>query len=293
MMSQKSVSQNGLSAILNKQESTLLSEWIKEQSSVQGRQGAVLKESELRKQCSEFLRLLRASLEQGKEADIESPQWKGVREMLEELSQSRVALGFSPSETASFIFSLKRPVFAAIRRELAGDPQALADETWSSSELLDKLGLFTTEAYQSMREAIINRQQQEMMELSTPVVKLWEGILALPMIGTLDSARTQLVMENLLQRILETGSAIAIIDITGVPTVDTLTAQHLLKAVTAARLMGADCIISGIRPQIAQTIVHLGVDLGDVTTKASLADAFALALDRTGRTVTRIKSGHE
>jgi rsbT co-antagonist protein RsbR len=293
MMSQKSVSQNGLSAILNKQESTLLSEWIKEQSSVQGRQGAVLKESELRKQCSEFLGLLRASLEQGKEADIESPQWKGVREMLEELSQSRVALGFSPSETASFIFSLKRPVFAAIRRELAGDPQALADETWSSSELLDKLGLFTTEAYQSMREAIINRQQQEMMELSTPVVKLWEGILALPMIGTLDSARTQLVMENLLQRILETGSAIAIIDITGVPTVDTLTAQHLLKAVTAARLMGADCIISGIRPQIAQTIVHLGVDLGDVTTKASLADAFALALDRTGRTVTRIKSGHE
>jgi rsbT co-antagonist protein RsbR len=292
MMSQKSVSQSGLSAILNKQESTLLSEWIKEQSSVQGRQGAVLKESELRRQCSEFLGLLRSSLEQGKEADIASPQWKGVREMLEELSQSRVALGFSPSETASFIFSLKKPVFAAIRRELAGDPQALADETWSSSELLDKLGLFTTEAYQSMREAIIARQQQEMMELSTPVVKLWEGILALPMIGTLDSARTQLVMENLLQRILETGSAIAIIDITGVPTVDTLTAQHLLKAVTAARLMGADCIISGIRPQIAQTIVHLGVDLGDVTTKASLADAFALALDRTGRTVTRIKPGH-
>jgi len=291
-MSQNSVSHDSLTAILNKQQSTLLADWIKEQSSVSGRLGAVLKESELRNQCSEFIGLILTSLEQGMEADIASPQWKEVREMLEHLSQSRVALGFSPTETASFIFSLKKPMFAAIRRELGGDPKALADATWSSSELLDKLGLYTTEVYQTTREEIIGRQQQEMMELSTPVVKLWEGVLALPMIGTLDSARTQLVMENLLQRILETGAAIAIIDITGVPTVDTLTAQHLLKAVTAARLMGADCIISGIRPQIAQTIVHLGVDLGDVTTKASLADAFALALERTGRTVTRIKAAH-
>jgi rsbT co-antagonist protein RsbR len=291
MMSQNGPSQNVLPTILNKQESSLLSEWINEQSTVQGRQGSMIKESELRSHCSEFLGLLRTSLEPGKVADIESSRWKAVREMLAELTRSRVTLGFSPSETASFIFSLKKPVFASIRRELADDPQGLADATWASSELLDKLGLYTTEIYQSMREEIILRQQQEMMELSTPVVKLWEGILALPMIGTLDSARTQLVMESLLQRILETGSAIAIIDITGVPTVDTLTAQHLLKAVTAARLMGADCIISGIRPQIAQTIVHLGVDLGDVTTKSSLADAFALALDRTGRTVTRIKPG--
>ena len=291
-MSQNSGSHDSLTAILNKQKSTLLSDWIKEQSSVQGRLGAVLKESELRNQCSEFIDLLRTSLEQGKEADIESAAWKGVREMLEHLSQSRVAAGFSPSETASFIFSLKKPLFASLRRELGGDGQALADETWSTTELLDKLGLYTTEVYQKTREEIISRQQQEMLELSTPVVKLWEGILALPMIGTLDSARTQIVMESLLQKIVETGSAIAIIDITGVPTVDTLTAQHLLKTVTAARLMGADCIISGIRPQIAQTIVHLGVDLGDVTTKASLADAFALALERTGRTVTRIKPAH-
>jgi rsbT co-antagonist protein RsbR len=291
-MSQNSASHDSFSAILKKQESTLLSDWIKEQSSIQGRHGAVLKETELRNQCSEFIGQLRASLEQGKEADIESPHWKGVREILEHLSRSRVAAGFSPSETASFIFSLKKPVFTSLRRELGANAQALADATWSSSELLDKLGLYTTEVYQSMREEIINRQQQEMMELSTPVVKLWEGVLALPMIGTLDSARTQLVMENLLQRILETSAAIAIIDITGVPTVDTLTAQHLLKAVTAARLMGADCIISGIRPQIAQTIVHLGVDLGDVTTKASLADAFALALERTGRAVTRVKPAH-
>jgi len=148
--------------------------------------------------------------------------------------------------------------------------------------------LFTTEMYQRAREEVIARQQQDMLELSTPVVKLWDGVLALPMIGTLDSARTQVVMETLLQRIVETGSAVAILDITGVPTVDTLVAQHLLKTIAAARLMGADCIISGVRPQIAQTIVHLGVDLGNVITKATLADAFALALQRTGQTVVRV-----
>src|ERR1700721_2650197 len=143
--------------------------------------------------------------------------------------------------------------------------------------LLDKLGLFTTEMYQKAREAVIQRQQAEMLELSTPVVKLWDGILALPMIGTLDSARTQVVMESLLQKIVDTGSEMAIIDITGVPTVDTLVAQHLLKTVTALRLMGADCIISGVRPQIAQTIVHLGLDLQGIVTKANLADALAPA----------------
>ena len=181
-----------------------------------------------------------------------------------------------------FVFSLKQPLFERIRREHAKDPVALADATWSVTTLLDKLGLYTTELYQKGREEVITRQQQEMLELSTPVVELWDGVLALPLIGTLDSARTQVVMENLLQRIVDTGSAIAIIDITGVPTVDTLVAQHLLKTVAAARLMGAECIISGIRPQIAQTIVHLGVDLQDVVTKATLADAFAIALRRLG-----------
>ena len=171
--------------------------------------------------------------------------------------------GSTPSETATFVFSLKQPLFARLRRELGRDAEALADEIWRATQLLDKLGLYTTEVYQKSREEVIHRQQQEMLELSTPVVKLWDGILALPLIGTLDSARTQVVMESLLQRIVETGAAIAIIDITGVPTVDTLVAQHLLKTVAAARLMGADCIISGIRPQIAQTIVHLGVDLGE------------------------------
>jgi rsbT co-antagonist protein RsbR len=157
--------------------------------------------------------------------------------------------------------------------------------TWACTEALDKLGLYTTEVYQQAREDVIRRQQQEMLELSTPVVTLWENVLALPLIGTLDSARTQVVMEGLLQRIVETGAEIAILDITGVPTVDTLVAQHLIKTVTAARLMGADCIISGIRPQIAQTIVHLGIDLTGITTKATLADAFAVALQRTGQKV--------
>jgi rsbT co-antagonist protein RsbR len=156
---------------------------------------------------------------------------------------------------------------------------------WTATLILDRLGLFTTEVYQKSRNDVIDRQQRDLMELSTPVVQLWQGILALPLIGTLDSERTQVVMENLLTKIVETGAPLAIIDITGVPTVDTLVAQHLLKTVAAARLMGADCIISGIRPQIAQTIVHLGVDLTDVITKSTLADAFAIALKRTGLAV--------
>jgi rsbT co-antagonist protein RsbR len=162
----------------------------------------------------------------------------------------------------------------------------LADASWALSSLLDKFGLFTIEVFQKARDQIIVRQQQELLELSTPVVKLWDGILALPLIGTLDSARTQVVMENILQKIVDTGAVIAIIDITGVPMVDTLVAQHLMKTIAAARLMGADCIISGIRPQIAQTIVHLGVNLEDVVTKATLADAFLVALERTGASVT-------
>ncbi len=217
-----------------------------------------------------------------------SSEWKTVRDVLAGISRSRAILGFSPSETATFIFSLKQPLFSRLRKELASNAEALNNEFWTISSLLDRLGLYTTELYQKSREEVIARQQQEMLELSTPVVKLWEGILALPMIGTLDSARTQVVMETLLQKIVETGSEVAIIDITGVPQVDTLVAQHLLKTVTAARLMGAECIISGIRPQIAQTIVHLGVDLGNITTKASLADAFLVALSRSRRGVQEL-----
>jgi rsbT co-antagonist protein RsbR len=266
--------------ILKANESDLLDEWLREQVTA-FRPGSKISESELRGQSKEFLNLLQLATQSGNVTDIHGPSYGRVRDMLGDISRSRSLQGFSPSETARFVFSLKRPLFAHVRKELGSDADSLATVTWQATELLDKLGLYTTEVYQKTREEVITRQQQELLELSTPVVKLWDGILALPMIGTLDSARTQIVMESLLQRIVETGADIAIIDITGVPTVDTLTAQHLLKTVTAARLMGADCIISGIRPQIAQTIVHLGVDLGAVITKATLADAFRRALEMT------------
>jgi rsbT co-antagonist protein RsbR len=223
--------------------------------------------------------------------EISGRDWDEVRRALEDLSRSRARQGFSPSETAMFIFSMKNPLYRRLQREYGSDSDRLAAALMTVNQLLDRLGLYTTEVFQKGREEVISRQQQEMLELSTPVVELWDGILALPLIGTLDSARTQVVMENLLQRIVDTGSGIAIIDITGVPTVDTLVAQHLLKTVAAARLMGADCIISGIRPQIAQTIVHLGVELQDVITKATLADAFAVALRRLGLTISKPATG--
>ena len=241
----------------------------------------------LETQAGELLGLLSAAAAHG--LDISTADWRPVREYLESVSRSRAIQGFSAQETATFIFSLKKPLFKRVRRLLASDPAALADETWAVSEFVDALGMHTVKAFQKSREEVIARQQEEMLELSTPVIKLWDGIIALPMIGTLDSARTQIVMESLLQRIVDIGAEIAIIDITGVPTVDTLVAQHMLKTVTAIRLMGADCIISGIRPQIAQTIVHLGVELHGVITKATLADALALALQRTGRTVAKVK----
>ena len=273
-----------LAAILRKNEATILNEWIAEQSRVLGSR---IRAEELKGQCQEFLRLFVDALQAGAAQSVMSATWEPTRKLLAEVSKSRGLKGFSPSETATFVFSMKRSVFQVLAKELGGNAQELSSEIWTATETLDQLGLYTTEVYQKTREEVINRQQEEMLELSTPVVKLWDGILALPMIGTLDSSRTQVVMENLLQKIMETGSEIAIIDITGVPTVDTLVAQHLIKTVTAARLMGAECIISGIRPQIAATIVHLGVDLGNVATKANLADAFILALSRTGRSVGR------
>jgi rsbT co-antagonist protein RsbR len=275
--------------LLKKYETDLLAEWIEQQIAADPGSGRI-EEAELRAQCRLFLSLLHEAVQDINTSDIATRQWQSVRDMLAELSRSRGLKGFSPSETATFVFSLKQPFFSRLRREFGKDPDALAVETWRATELLDKLGLFTTEVYQKTREDIIARQQRDMLELSTPVVKLWDGILALPLIGTLDSERTQVVMESLLQRIVETAAEVAIIDITGVPTVDTLVAQHLMKTVTAARLMGADCIISGIRPQIAQTIVHLGVDLRDITTKASLADALALALKRAGLSVVRAQA---
>jgi rsbT co-antagonist protein RsbR len=278
--------QSRMPVILKKYRGELLAEWLNDLSDG-SRDHRRISESEISGQMREFLDLLQTASADGNISDMQGQAWTPLLEFLESVSHSRAQQGFSSAETATFIFSVKRPLFEHLRKELAGEPQTLIDETWRATELIDKLGLHTVKVFQKAREAIINRQQEELLELSTPVVKLWEGILALPMIGTLDSARTQIVMESLLQRIGETGSEIAIIDITGVPTVDTLTAQHLLKTVMAIRMMGAECIISGIRPQIAQTIVHLGIDLQGVTTKATLADALALALKRSGFVVAR------
>ena len=275
-----------LAGIILAHQADILAEWTREQLAGQSRRDQA-HEAELRTLSKDFLAEIVAALRVGGSTDVGGEAWSKVRDLLNEFSTSRARQGYSPTETAMFVFSLKQPLFARLRKECGNDAQKLAEETWNATVLLDKLGLFTAESFQKTREAVISRQQRELLELSTPVVALWDDILALPLIGTLDSGRTQVVMESLLERIVETGASLAIIDITGVPTVDTLVAQHLMKTVAAARLMGADCIISGIRPQIAQTIVHLGVDLSAVTTKASLADAFQVALSRVGARVER------
>jgi rsbT co-antagonist protein RsbR len=278
-----------LSAALQKRRADIRTMWSQQLTAALGgsAKGRISTE-ELNQQVDQFLQVFEPAVEANKLDDINGPEWTEVRAFLDDFSRRRVLAGFSSDETATFVFSLKRAVFEVLKEESVNDPKQLATDVWEATLLLDKLGLHTVKAFQKSRETVISRQQQELLELSTPVVKLWDGILALPMIGTLDSARTQVVMESLLQKIVETESQIAIIDITGVPTVDTLVAQHLLKTVTALRLMGADCIISGVRPQIAQTIVHLGVDLQGVTTKANLADALALALKRTGYAFTKL-----
>jgi rsbT co-antagonist protein RsbR len=276
-----------LAVVLQKQTPELLEAWLRDQLAAPTLRSDLISESELREQSRELLALLSDGARAGGLVSFNHEAWQPARQLLASISESRSVQGFTPSETAMFVLSLKQPLFERLRQAIPGDAAKLADELWRATVLLDQLALHTMEIFVATRERLIVRQQEDMLELSTPVVKLWEGILALPMIGTLDSARTQVVMEALLQRIVDTGAEVAIIDITGVPTVDTLVAQHLIKTVTAARLMGADCIISGIRPQIAATIVHLGVDLSDVATKATLADAFRLALRRTGHSLGR------
>ena len=269
-----------LADVLAQREDEILGDWLTLQRASTARRSDLINDNELKKQSSDFLGAFRQGVVSKNLEDINGNAWDAARAILGEISRSRARQGFSPTETATFVFSLKQPLFRSLDAEGAS-----SEELWKITLLLDKLGLYTTELYQKTREEVIARQQRELLELSTPVVKLWDGVLALPLIGTLDSERTQVVMESLLQSIVESGASIAIIDITGVPMVDTLVAQHLLKTVAAARLMGAECMISGIRPQIAATIVHLGVELGSVTTKATLADAFAVALQRTGQWV--------
>jgi rsbT co-antagonist protein RsbR len=274
-----------LASLIEKHHAAILTDWLaalKRTSKTHDSRA----EAAVAEQARQFLDQLRKAVAAGQLDDIATPEWASVREMLEDLSRVRVTDGFTPSETAAFVFSIKEPLFDVLRREPGATAEQMASQTWTVTRLLDQLGLFTIETFVRTREDMIGRQQQELLELSTPVVELWDGILALPLIGTLDSARTQIVMENPLERIVASGAEIAIIDITGVPTVDTLVAQHLIKTISAARLMGADCILSGIRPQIAQTIVHLGLEL-NVVSKATMADALGLALRRTGRVIVR------
>ena len=280
-------SQSNIPTVLKQAEKEILAEWIKHQLEATTLRADLLKEADLRAQSAQFLSAFRTASQNGALDDLNSPAWSEVKNGLAELSRNRAHAGFTPRETATFVLSLKQPLFSRLQAQSGGDAQKLADDLWRATAIIDQLGLYTTEVFQEAREDIIARQQRELLELSTPVVQLWDDILALPLVGTLDSERTQVVMETLLQKIVDTGAAIAIIDITGVPTVDTLVAQHLIKTVSATRLMGADCIISGIRPQIAQTIVHLGVNLGEIPTKATLADAFEVALKRTGATLAR------
>jgi rsbT co-antagonist protein RsbR len=284
-----------LPQLLASHEKEILRDWLAAQLRDSGASRGNIREDVRNEQSKEFLAAFKAAAQSGS-SDIQDSVWERTREVLADISTQQAKQGSTSTEIATFIFSLKEILFAVLQKESAGNSETYARELVSASLLLDRLGLFTTTVGLKSREEVIMRQQAEMLELSTPVVKLWDGILALPLIGTLDSERTQVVMENLLEEIVRTGAGIAILDITGVPTVDTLVAQHLLKTVAAARLMGAECIISGIRPQIASTIVHLGVNLGDISTKATLADAFQVALRRSNLAVVKIaprKAGGE
>jgi rsbT co-antagonist protein RsbR len=272
--------------LFGKHEDQLLHDWFREQSIVKLLETRRVSASEAQKQSTELLRLLGRLPKDANTADISTPVWSAVRDYLDVVSSQWAEQGLSSSETALFILSLKQPLFTLIRSEVK-DLAELPDLTWEATLLLDNLGLYTIEQYQQSREEVINRQKVELHELSTPVVQLWEEILAVPLIGTLDSIRTQIVMENILNKIVETKSRIIILDITGVPVVDTLVAQYLMKTVQATRLMGAECFVSGISPQIAQTIVQLGLSLTDVVTKATLKEAFTLALKRLSIEVTR------
>ena len=279
------MSSSVLAKVISNGQEDLLKEWVQYQIQAEGMRRDLIKVEELTAQSREFLQRFQGAVGSGDLINIRSISWSPVLDSISDLSRQRGRMGFTPTETAMFVLSLKSPLTRLLREAHKDDPIKFIDEITVVGELLDKLGLYTMEVFLQSREEVIIRQQEDMLELSTPVVKLWDGIVALPIIGTLDSARTSVVMESLLQRIVETGSEIAIIDITGVPTVDTLVAQHLLKTVAAARLMGADCIISGIRPQIAQTMVHLAIDLSAVTTKATLAEALKTALQRNGMKV--------
>lgn len=265
----------------------LLKEWAKAQQENGTVREDLIPQDEQRRQNRELIEVFLKAISRSKGTDLEQAEFEPVRDYLSEVCKNRARQGFSPSETARYTTGLKSSIMTQLQRRHAGDSGTLLSEMLHFSELLDNLGIYVFEQFALGREQTIRRQQEEILEISTPVTRLWDGVLALPLIGTLDSNRTQGIMESLLQEISSTGYKIAILDISGVMTVDTLVTQHLLKTVAAARLMGAECIISGIRPQTAQTMVHLGVDLSSVKTKSTLADALKLAFSLMKLSVVR------
>ncbi|WP_443947005.1 STAS domain-containing protein [Pedobacter sp. AW1-32] len=280
--------------LLQKKKKVILEKWMNNQLSDDGLREDLISNEDLRIQSEELIDVLTENLSADSYSNIDSEDWSPVIEILGGISITRARQGFSPRETGNFVFSLKDAIIEVIQEMLSDDPKAQVTETLKVSKIIDSLSIVTFETFIKGREEVILRQSDEITEISTPVIRVWDGILALPIIGTLDSARTQVVMESLLQEIVDTGSSIAILDISGVPAVDSLVAQHLIKTVSATRLMGAECIISGIRPEIAQTIVHLGIDLSSIITKATLASALSYAfkvLRLEVKKVATIKSG--
>lgn len=263
--------------LLQKKNKQILELWMKNQLADESLREDLISNEELRAQSEELLDILLKNISDKNLSDFQSTAFDSLYEILAGVSLSRARQGFSPRETSMYVFSLKTALLQTLQQEIKTDPIALFDISFKINQLLDNFAIATFETFIKGREEVILRQTDEIAEISTPVIRVWDGIVALPIIGTLDSSRTQVVMENLLQEIVETGSSIAILDISGVPAVDSLVAQHLIKTVSATRLMGAECIISGIRPEIAQTIVHLGIDLSNIATKASLASALKYA----------------
>lgn len=264
--------------VLQRKKKNVLETWMKLQLEDEGLREDLMTNEDLRVQSDELLNSFVNNLT---DENIDNPKhqdFDGSIDILNSISIGRAKLGYSPRETGTYVFSLKDAMLNVLQTEIK-DPQELYVQSQKISKLIDSFGVTTFETFIKGREEVILRQTDEITEISTPVIRVWDGILALPIIGTLDSARTQVVMESLLQEIVESGSSIAILDISGVPAVDSLVAQHLIKTVSATRLMGGECIISGIRPEIAQTVVHLGIDLSNVVTKASLASALRTAFN--------------
>ena len=277
------------SNIIKKKKAKVFELWMKNQLQSEALREDLITNDELRSQSDELLTILAEKLTEETLGDSLSESFDPVVEILAGISITRARQGFSPRETGIFILGLKDAIVEVLLTEIK-DAAVLVQEILKINKVMDNLTIISFETFIKGREEVILRQTDEITEISTPVIRVWDGVLALPIIGTLDSQRTQVVMENLLQEIVATGSGIAILDISGVPTVDSLVAQHLLKTVSATRLMGAECIISGIRPEIAQTIVHLGIDLTSIVTKASLASALAYAFNKLNLQVRKVNN---